>query len=262
MRKTDRAVADFSVRSQESELIDDPSVSDEELARALEELESINRWLGGYAPTVDGVAALLSPGTRAFTLLDVGCGGGDGARRIAQWARGRGLRARIHAIDLSAAAIRHASSRSAGFDEIRYEVADLMAMGGEERFDVVHAALVLHHFPGDEAAEALRRMSSLSRLGVVINDGHRHPIAYGAIAVLTRLFSRSRLIRNDAPLSVLRSFSRAEWRVLAESASLPPPELRWRWAFRWQAVFRKPEGHGRGGARRLAGESPGRGSRA
>jgi len=72
---------------------------------------------------------------------------------------------------------------------------------------------------------------------VVINDLHRHPLAYYSIKYLTQLFGGSRLVQNDAPLSVARAFSRADWQRLLAQASITQYELRWCWAFRWQVVL-------------------------
>ena len=46
--------------------------------------------------------------------------------------------------------------------------------------------------------------------GFFINDLHRHPLAYHSIRILTSLFSKSYLVKNDAPLSVLRGFKKKE----------------------------------------------------
>lgn len=219
--------------------MDEPGIPEEELRRTLEELAFINRWLGGYGPSLEGLSGLWPRGRRSLSVLDVGSGGGDTARRMADWARRRGLSVSVEGIDLSQTSVDFARSRSRDYPGLRFERRDLWGIPGEGRYDVVHAALVLHHFAGHDALRALRRMHELSRLGVVVNDLHRHPAAYGSIRALTAALSRNRLIRHDAPLSVLRAFSRDGLLELTREAGLPAPELRWRWAFRWLVVIRK-----------------------
>lgn len=219
--------------------MDDPSIGEDDFCCALRELELINRTLGGYRPTLAGIAALLPEELSDVTLLDVGCGGGDVTREAVRWARRRKLRLRVRAIDISPPAVEYTRRESRAFPEIQPELENIFDLPAVPSHDVVHASLVMHHFRGGDAAGALRRMYDLARLGVVINDLHRHPFAYHSIRGLTGLFSRSRLIRNDAPLSVLRAFVRDEWNQLAADAGLPRPEIRWRWAFRWQVVLRK-----------------------
>ena len=232
-------MTDFSARSERPELMDDPAVAPAELRVTLKELALVNRFLGGYAASVHAVSSLWPAQCRELTLLDVGAGGGDTARRIADWAKNRGLKARIEGIDLAETCVQYSREQSRSYPDIRFSLKNIWDIPSEERYDIVHAALVLHHFPASETARALRRMHELSRLGVVINDLHRHPLAYYSIKVLTAGLSGNRLIRNDAPLSVLRAFRRSCLEQLVRDAGLPAPEIRWRWPFRWQMIIRK-----------------------
>jgi 2-polyprenyl-3-methyl-5-hydroxy-6-metoxy-1,4-benzoquinol methylase len=230
---------DFSRRSAELEIMDDRALNERDLALALDELAVINRTLNGFAPSLKGVCGLLPPDTRVFTLLDVGTGGGDVARRLHSWASERSIEAHIRGIDVSPPTIEYARRRCADADGVEFEIEDLLDLPDTVSFDIVHCALVLHHFEGDAAVAALRKMFALSRWGVVINELDRHPLAYYSIKLLTRLFSESPMIRNDAPLSVLRAFQREDFRRLALEAGLPEPCIRWHWAFRWCVLFRK-----------------------
>ena len=79
----------------------------------------------------------------------------------------------------------------------------------------------------------LRWMALNAAIGWFINDLHRHRLAYYSIRLLTAAFSGSYLVRNDAPLSVLRGFSRSEWSRLLASAGMEDSKVSWEWAFRW-----------------------------
>lgn len=249
---TRRAYA-WRARSTAPELMDDPSIGGPELDETLRQLTWINRLLGGYAPSVDGVLALLgatrgapvedvgaaaAPSRRA-TLLDVGTGAADTPRRLVDAAARRGVALSVTAIDLTAATVAHAQARCHGYPSIRVGHADLFALDPAAlRFDVVHAALVVHHFADDDAVRALARMYALADRGVVVNDLHRHRLAWLGIRLLTALVFRNRLIRHDAPQSVRRGFRAAELRALAARAGWPAAETRLRWwpLFRWQLV--------------------------
>jgi SAM-dependent methyltransferase len=224
-------------RSGESELMDDPSIQGPVLESTLIELESINRLLGAYPPTLDGLARLLPPGQKNLSVLDVGAGGGDVARAMIDWGRARGVEVQVTCIDLTDTTINFARARSTGYPELKLVQQDLFLLPDQASYDVVHAGQVLHHFPGELAAKALNKMATLSRLGVLIHDLHRHALAWGGIKVLTRLLAKSPLIRNDAPLSVLRGFVREDWDQLAQDAGLSPPAVRWQLPFRWQVIF-------------------------
>jgi hypothetical protein len=103
------------------------------------------------------------------------------------------------------------------------------------RIDVLHAALFCHHLTEQEIVRLLR--FALDHKSVlVINDLERNSIAYYAIRTLTRLFSKSRLVKHDAPLSVLRGFKRSEWKNMIAEAGAKKFTINKRWAFRHQVI--------------------------
>lgn len=71
-----------------------------------------------------------------------------------------------------------------------------------------------------------------------MNDIHRHPLAYHSIKLLTDLFSQSAMVKFDAPLSVLRAFSKNELNDILQRAGITDFSLNWKWAFRWQLIIR------------------------
>jgi hypothetical protein len=205
----------------------------EELRDALAGLRTINRWLGGRRTSVralDDLAARVPLGPRV-EILDVGGGSGDAAPVLLAWARRRGLDARVVVLDLHPETAREAAERLRGVAGAEARQGDLFAVPARS-FDVVHAALFLHHFDGADAARALAAMAQIARKGVVVNDLHRHGVPWTLIRWLTLLFTRNRALRVDGPLSVARAFTADDWRALGPAAGL---DLRWRrsWAWRW-----------------------------
>ena len=84
--------------------------------------------------------------------------------------------------------------------------------------------------------EILTWMKQHSTVGFFINDLHRHPLAYYSIKWLTGLFSKSYMVKNDAPLSVLRGFKRGELETFNVQCSILNAQLKWKWAFRWLLI--------------------------
>jgi hypothetical protein len=76
-------------------------------------------------------------------------------------------------------------------------------------------------------------MKNNSTLGFFVNDLHRHPLAYYSINLLTSIFSKSYLVKNDAPLSVARGFKKNELEDVLQQSSITHYQLKWKWAFRW-----------------------------
>jgi hypothetical protein len=63
-------------------------------------------------------------------------------------------------------------------------------------------------------------MWRMARRVVLVNDLHRHPIAYSSIRMLSA-FSKSIMFRHDAPVSVLRAFTANELLAMARRAGIP-----------------------------------------
>ena len=218
------------------ELLDDvEGIGGAELAQTLHELRIINRRLGGHGTSLRGLDELLRRTGRgrgcALSVLDVGGGSGDAAPAMVAWGARRGIDVRVTVADIHPQTVETARAHVAGVAGVEVVRADLFAVP-EGAFDVVHAALFLHHFDGEDAVRALAAMRRIARVGIVVNDLHRHPVPWALIRWITGAFSRNRLIRSDAPHSVARAFTADGWRRLGPAAGLA---LTWRrsWAWRW-----------------------------
>jgi SAM-dependent methyltransferase len=226
-------------RSQRREIIDERRMSPAEAAAVFRNLATINRFLGGYQVTLEAVRRLVPAEQKTVRILDVGAGGGDMARTLTAWGRTTGRHVTVVSVDIDAAAIRFARESLNGAPDATLLQADAGALPfGDDTFDVVTCALFMHHMPWDVGDRILRALWAVSRHGVVINDLHRHPFACGAIWLLTRLLGAHPIVQHDAPLSVLRGFSRAELLAMGRRVGLPL-EVRWRWAFRYLGTVPK-----------------------
>jgi 2-polyprenyl-3-methyl-5-hydroxy-6-metoxy-1,4-benzoquinol methylase len=230
---------DWTQRNPGPELLDGTGLADEDLFQNYRELHIINKRLGGYAVTLKGIASLLGGADREYSILDVGCGGGDMLNEISKWGKKRGYRFELTGVDRSSAAIRYSSNRNRQAHWIEDDACRFL--NGEAKFDIITCTLFMHHFTDEKITEMLTLMNASANLGVVINDLHRHPFAYYNIRWLTKLFSRSHLVKNDAPLSVLRGFRREDWKQYTAAARVKVHTLKWAWAFRYLTVIKTGE---------------------
>ena len=63
-------------------------------------------------------------------------------------------------------------------------------------------------------------------------------MGYYSIKILTSIFSQSYLVKNDAPLSVARGFSRRELKNLCNEANVFKADVCWKWAFRYVVMYK------------------------
>lgn len=194
-----------------------------ELLASLSDLRRINRFLGGrrvlfkhLLPMIEGL------GQTRVRLLDLGTGSADIPIAVTKWARKRGLDLEFVVLDNNRLAVEEAQRASLEYREITIVQADaLRPPFRAESFDFVLCSLFLHHFPTGEAAQLLSTYSRVARHAMIINDLRRHWLAYYSIKVITAVFNASRLVRNDAALSVLRGFTRGDVAEIAVLAGQP-----------------------------------------
>src|SRR3984957_19104296 len=229
---------DFSRRSYRKELLDRDDIPFADIARNMYELDFINTWLGGHAISVGGLRQ-LSRGRRQISICEIGCGGGDNLRVLSRWCRKQGIDVRVTGIDYNAHCLSVAKERwkDGAAEWVHSDYRQVVFAG--RRPDIIFSSLFCHHFTDEELIGQLRWMEEQAELGWFINDLQRHPLAYYGIRLLTSGFSRSYLVRHDAPLSVLRGFHRREWQALLDQAVEGGYTLGWKWAFRWLIVAKK-----------------------
>ncbi len=230
----------FKERSDKKEILDEAGVPFEDIRRNMLELEIINRRLGGHNVTLAGLSHLLEH--KAFAehlhIVEIGCGGGDNLRVIQTWCKKKGLSVQLTGVDINADCIRFAQSREQN-NGISFACLPYHEAIFTEPPSIIFSSLFCHHFSNEQLVFMLEWMKQKVSVGFFINDLQRHPLAYYSIKLLTHFFSKSRLVKHDAPLSVLRGFVKTDWLRLLASAQIKSCLLQWKWAFRWLIIYTK-----------------------
>ncbi|MDB5196371.1 MAG: methyltransferase protein [Flaviaesturariibacter sp.] len=231
---------DFRHRSTQKELLDRADIPFADIRSNMQELDIINSRLGGHAITLHGIKAFLrKEGQNAILhVVEIGCGGGDNLRAIKNWAEKNNRSIHFTGIDINPECVAFAKQQKANRD-IEFLCSDYRDAIFSQPADLIFSSLFCHHFTNEEMVLQMQWMKKNSRLGFFINDLHRHPIAYNSIKFLTQLFSKSYLVKNDAPLSVLRGFKQRELKLLLQKAGISNAHIYWRWAFRWLVIFKR-----------------------
>jgi SAM-dependent methyltransferase len=205
-------------RVRADEQMDDPALARDTYEAVLRDLSRVNWWTLAARPTL----AFLRRGTLGMTrfrLLDVGFGQGDMLRRIAAWARRRGLEAELIGVDLNPGSAVSARAATPASLAIEYRTGDYRDVA--EPLDFVVSSLVAHHMSERELDDFIRFMEARAGRGWLINDLHRHGFAYHGFPLLARLIGAHRIVREDGQLSIARAFRPGEWRVILAAAGVP-----------------------------------------
>lgn len=237
----------FLKRYYQKELMDDFSIQDERIDAALTELKVTNRYLGGISTTREGLNLLLKEKREkgngklsgGISILDVGAGASD----ILLFLKNKFPSIKITSIDLNKRVCKflwRCNSAGERNSVKRIICADSMNIPiKEKQFDIVHASLFLHHFNEEKIKKMITGFLKITGSGIIINDLRRSVLALLGIRIISKLFSKSDMFKNDGPLSVKRGFVKSDLLKILNEIGLNNFKLKRKWAFRWLLVIYK-----------------------
>lgn len=220
-------------RNTEREWMDDPATSPQDLAYAVRDINKVNGLLGGYAFTYRAVLKLLKqrPINSRTTIVDMGCSDGDILRWLAARLPEENLR--FIGIDVAEKSIIAARDRTQD-SRISYQVLDIHdATPAVLDCDILLCTLTLHHFDDREVVRLLRSFVRIAGTAVVINDLHRHIVAYRLFQGLSRLLSFAPISIHDGLVSIASGFTRSGLKIFLQKADITRYEISWKWSFRY-----------------------------
>lgn len=221
-------------RSYKKELLDADDIPFDDIKQNMKELNAVNTLLGGHNITIAGLKEFLKTNAtdKPISVCEIGCGGGDNLHAIANWCKKNNINVSFTGIDIKPECIEFAKQQYP-FLNVTWITSDYALIDlATDKPTIIFSSLFCHHFSEFELVKMLGWMQHNSSKGFFINDLHRHPLAYYAIKLLTALFSKSYLVKNDAPLSVARGFKAKEWKHIFATAGITGYTIKWKWAFR------------------------------
>ena len=233
-------LVDTSHRSSEMEIMDDFTMEGVLFRDTLDKLEIINRFLGGNSVTINGLKKLLKNQSKnkTITIVDLGCGNGDILRDVAKFGRKNNYSFNLIGIDANLAAIEYAKELSKEYSELSFKTIDILSEDFKKQsYDVVLCTLFLHHFKNEELISFLKTTTNKATIGVVVNDLHRHKLAY-YLFKLIGFFIKNKMVRQDGLTSVLRAFKREDLENIAKEIKVHF-SIQWKWAFRYLWILKK-----------------------
>ena len=223
-------------RSEKFELLDEigHSIAQEDLYRNLDELKIINTYLGGHKSICTTILNYIQKSNkRDWVIAEIGSGGGDNLQAILNHPKLSSYNITLIGVDLKEDCIRYAkknTDQSIHYIQSSFESAEL------PKVDIVFSSLFMHHMNDQQSRAVFQWMLSKADF-CFFSDLRRSRWAVLAIQLLTLLFSKSYLVKNDAPLSVKRSRTTKEWiQLLNESKCIA--EYKYFWANRQVISFK------------------------
>ena len=172
-----------------------------------------------YWKTIHAMAKRQSP--VRLRVLDVACGGGDVATRLALLAQHAELPVTVDGCDISPTAMSHAQELADSMRApCRFFQFDVLRDKWPTDYDVITTSLFLHHLSNFDAVEVLARMAAATRQAVLVNDLIRSRAGYFLARFGAPLLTRSPIVHFDAPRSVAGAFTSKELIGLAHKAGM------------------------------------------
>jgi len=225
----------FKNRSTQKELLDAELIPDADLFQNLKELHVINSLLGGYQISLNALKKVDFK-IKPITLVDIGSGGGDTLKTIFHWSKKNNKEVKLYGIDLKSTCVDY-SNQNEPNESLNFICDDYRNIHLHvKEVDIIHASLFCHHLTTNQIVELIQFAVKHKSI-LIINDLERNRFAYYSIKFLTKLFSKSYLVKNDAPLSVLRGFKKIEWLEMIEKAGAIKYTVKNKWAFRHEVII-------------------------
>ena len=227
-------------RRRDEEIMDDLGMSGNQLIESLDHIARINQWLGGNRLTLDGLGKLLEnhPRHNEVSIVDLGCGNGDMLRTIARFGKKKGYIFKLVGVDANQTTIDYAIKLSKEYPEISYIQQNVLLPDFQKlKYDVALCTLFLHHFEDPVALGFVKTMVGNASIGIIVNDLHRHPMAWYLFNLIT-LGMNNKMARQDGLLSILKGFKRKDLEQFANKIEYKSI-IHWRWAFRYQWIIQK-----------------------
>ncbi len=225
----------FVNRSTETEYLDNFQGDRPALKQVLDDINNVNRLLGGNQITIRAVAKLIRAHPKKhYTLIDVGCADGSMLRSLAKYTRKMELQVDLIGIDLNTDALTIAKEASKGFPEIHYLERDIMQLGGVDlECDILISTLTAHHFTDADLLVLLQQFVRLAAIGVVVNDLHRSRWAFYLFQLFSTIFVKTETAKKDGLTSIRRGFKKNDLIRFSKQLHNMHHFIQWKWAFRY-----------------------------
>lgn len=203
----------LAVRSLAEEQMDADDLSPETYAAVVADLAKVNRLTLSARPTLSFIKRAARG--RPFRLLDVGFGHGDMLRAIAR----RFPEGELVGVDLNPRSEPAARAATSPDLPIRYVTGDYADLANQS-WDLIVSSLVAHHMSHEQLVAFVAFMDRHARMGWLINDLHRHPLAHFGYPILARVMGWHQMVREDGTLSIARSYRPDEWPPILDEAGV------------------------------------------
>ncbi|MDX1640139.1 MAG: methyltransferase domain-containing protein [Balneolaceae bacterium] len=204
----------FFLKKRNEQLIekmDRPDCDTHLLFNTYKQFTTINRLISGWQNVYKKhIRPVLTDPSKIYSILDIGCGGGDIIKLLDELTKMDGYQVRLTGIDPDSRAIQFLSNRDWPENVTFLQASSSDLIEKNRSFDIVISNHLVHHLTNSELTEVCTDAEKLASKKIIFNDIERSDIGYGSFRVFASLIFHNSFIVEDGLTSIKRSFRKQE----------------------------------------------------
>lgn len=241
MAKWNKPIFRKNQRSTQIEIMDSVNFQGREMESLLQDIEFVNRWLGGDHIAFKGIKKLIEKRKiKEITLLDVGCGDGNTLRKCSDYLRKLNISTVGIGVDFNENILEEAIRKSTSYPNLKFKQLDILTQTEALPLaDIAIFSLFLHHFKDQEIIEILKNVLEKTEYGMIVNDLKRSKSAFLLFKLFSSLFLKTNTARYDGLVSIARGFQKNDLNGFSKKISNQKSSISEHWAFRFLWILKK-----------------------
>ena len=230
-------------RSSEKEQMDNLTLKGKALHDTLDGLSLINRYLGNTNATFAAVKKEIINTNRPLKIIDLGCGGGDNLRAIADWSNEKKYTVDLIGIDGNAAILEYAIAKNNSIIQIDYLQADILDPAFlMPKCDLLISSHFMYHFSDEALVKFLFQAKEKVAHKIIFSELQRSAIAYNLFRLGSVFLPFSKMVKQDGLKAIRRSFKKKELESIFNKAGIENYKIQRKWVFRYLVeIFKQPQ---------------------
>jgi len=214
--------------------MDNFSLQGKELESTISGLSTINKYLGNTNVILNALKPLIQFSNKPLRIVDLGCGGANILRAIANYSAEIGKEVHLTGIDGNPNIIELAKVNTQVSPTFNFIASDILHPNFVlPECDILISTHFMYHFTDQELISFLSKHADKIHYKIILSELQRSVISYRGFQMLGFILGFSKMILSDGLKAISRSFRSKELVEILNEARVGKYVIHWKWAFRY-----------------------------